>query len=348
MDPSLSWLVATALFGAIVGGCELIGRYRDAPFDALCNLAAFAYVAVNAAASASAYLIIVRMGWGFDASDAAKPMVQAAVASFGAMAFFRSALFNVKVGETDVAVGPAILFQILLFATDRAVDRDRGQARSDLAADIMRGVSFALAKEALPNFCFQLMQNVPLDEKEKFRQAVTALGAVPQSDMRDSVKALSLGLMLMNMVGKQVLKTAVQSLGERIQGPSALELPVLGLLRGVAFAKAFPTLVDVCFVMSKFGSDEDQAKRKAAVMVDGKRLAEDTTLDNATRVTMLALSLQQRVGDAVLVSALAQLDPALYDRAARPSPEPTVTTVAAGASAPNVVPIRAEGADETG
>ena len=315
MDPAALqyWgvLFATGLFGAMVGACELIGRYRDAPFDAIQNPAALAYVTVNAVAAAVAYAIIVRLDWSFGAAAASKPLVQAAVAGFGAMAFFRSSLFNVMVGDTDVAVGPAILFQILMFATDRAVDRARGQARSDLAADIMRGVSFALAKEALPNYCFELMQNVPLSEQQNFRQAVDAMAAKPASDMRDSVKALNLGLMLMNVVGKSVLATAVRALGERIQGPSALELPVLGALRGVLFERAFPTLVTVCFVMSKYGSADEQDARHTAVTKAGDALRNDPLMDDTTKVTMLALALQQQVDDSVLMSALAQLDSAL-------------------------------------
>ena len=172
---SLICYLATGAFGGIVGLCELIARYRDAPFDAIRCPAAVAYLFVNAVAAASAYAMIVAMDWGFGVGPEAKPLVQAGVASFGAMAFFRSSLFNVKVGETDVAVGPAILFQILMFATDRAVDRTRGETRSNLAAEIMTGVSFGLAKEALPNFCFELMQNVPLAEQQNFRQVVGAL-----------------------------------------------------------------------------------------------------------------------------------------------------------------------------
>jgi len=230
------------------------------------------------------------------------------------MALFRSSLLNVRVGDTDVAVGPAILFQVLMFATDRAVDRTRGNIRSTLVADIMRGVSFTLAKEALPNFCFELMQNVPMDEQQRFRQVVDALASKSPSDMRDSVKALNLGLMLMNVVGRQVLATAVRALGERIQGPNALDLPVLGRLRGVVFDRAFPTLVDVCFVMSQYGSVAERQARKAEVMQVGEGLSANQTMDNATKVTLLALALQQQVGDTVLVSALVQLDPSLNQR----------------------------------
>jgi hypothetical protein len=322
------WCLATAAFGGGVGLCELIARYGDAPFDAIRYPAALGYVVVNAVAAVAAYAIIVTMDWGFDVSPAAKPLAQAAVAGFGAMAFFRSSLSNVKIGDTDVAVGPAILFQVLMFATDRAVDRTRGEKRSELATNIMNDVSFELAKEALPNFCFELMQNVPLNEQQNFRQVVDALASKPASEMRDSVKALNLGLMLMNVVGKQVLSTAVDALGERIQGATALEAPVIGLLRGVVFDKAFPALIEVCFVMSRYGTDADRAAREKAVRDRGEVWRTSQYMDNATKVTILALVLQLAVGDTVLLRALVQLDPSIYDRAAPTEARPAMNVVA--------------------
>ncbi len=320
---SISLCLTTALIGGFVGICELIGRYRDDPFAAIRCPYAIAYLVVNAAAAAAAYTIIVTMDWGFDAGQAAKPLVQAAVASFGAMAFFRSSLFNVKVGDTEVAVGPAILFQVLMFATDRGVDRSRGENRSILVAEIMKGVSFQLAKEALPNYCFELMQNVPLGEQQNFRQVVDALASKPPSAMRDSVKALNLGLMLMNVVGRQVLSTAVSALGERIQGPSSLEPPVIGLLRGVKFNDAYPALANLCFAMSNYGSAADQKARQEFVWGTGGWLnGADTKLDDATKVTMLALALQQAVGDSVLVAALVQLSPSPTEESAHPRQTP--------------------------
>jgi hypothetical protein len=314
---SIAWPVATGLFGAMVGSCELIGRYRDAPMEALRNIAAFIYIAVNIVAAIAAYALIVRFGWTFGATPPQVPLVQAGVAGFSAMAFFRSSLFNVRVGDTDVAVGPAILFQILTFATDRAVDRKRGATRSTLIGGIMAGVSFNLARDILPNFCFELMQNVPLEERQNLILKTGALASLPPSGMTDSVKAMQLGLMLMNVVGREVLTIAVRSLGERIQGPSSLSLPIIVKLQNVIFEKAFPALVDCCFVMSKYGTEAEQKARKDSVIHDGTLLGQNPAIDNTTKVTMLALSLQQRVGDAVLLSALVQLDTGLDDGSKR-------------------------------
>ena len=78
----------------------------------------------------------------------------------------------------------------------------------------MGGVSFAKAKISLPAYCLQLMQNVPLEEQQKLRTSVDGLGLTA---MDDDLKALNLGLLLMNTVGPAVLEAAVRDLGARIE-----------------------------------------------------------------------------------------------------------------------------------
>jgi len=78
----------------------------------------------------------------------------------------------------------------------------------------MKDVDFSKAVKALPPFCLGLMQNVPPEDQQKLKKAVEDLEG---SDAEASVKSLLLGLELMNVVGKDVLTTAVTSLGEQIQ-----------------------------------------------------------------------------------------------------------------------------------
>jgi hypothetical protein len=348
LDLTHLWYVGVPLTGALIGATELVARYRDAPFTALGTGPARFYIFVNALASLFAYVLIVNFDFAFGATTN-KSLVQALVASFGAMAFFRSSLFSMKVGETDVAVGPAIFFQVLLFATDRACDRERAQPRSALVAEIMQGVSFELARDALPSYCFELMQNVPASEQQQFRLVVDALAS--SAKMRDSIKSLNLGLMLMNVVGTQVLKAAVRTLGERIQGPAKLDIDVFTQLQTADFHKAYPLLVDITFIMSKFGTPEEQARSKQAVLDEIRPLTERADLDNDSKMTMLGLSLQQRVGDNVLMAALAHVGASIRlpnaqagdaSDAEAAGPEDTAEPAADGQAADNVTPIRPE------
>jgi hypothetical protein len=298
------WYFGVPLIGAAVGATEVIARYKDAPFLAVRTGPAQLYVLVNALAALFAYVLIVNFDFKFGATEQVG-LVQALVASFGSMAFFRSSLFSMKVGETDVAVGPAIFFQVLLFATDRACDRERAEPRSTEVNRIMQGVSFDLARDALPSFCFELMQNIPASEQQQFRLVIDALAS--STKMRDSVKVLNLGLMLMNAVGHQVLEAAVRALGEKIQGPTKLELEVFTALQKADFNKAYPLLIEIAFIMSKYGTPVEQTAAKKAVLEEVKPLTGRPDLDNGIKMTQLGLSLQQKVGDTVLLAALAHI-----------------------------------------
>lgn len=210
----LSWLAAAALGGA-VGLAELVTRYRDQPSALFGSISFWLYLLMNAVASAGALALIDVFGWDFGIADtAAREATQVLVAGLAAMALFRSSLFNLRIGDEDVTIGPNAVLTSLLAVVDRAVDRRRAADRSKSITTTMSGVSFVKAKIALSAYCLQLMQNVPLDEQQKLRTAVEALGL---ADMDDELKSLNLGLLLTNVVGPVVLTAAVRDLGSKIR-----------------------------------------------------------------------------------------------------------------------------------
>ena len=200
---------AVALLGGVVGACELISRYKDDPGAAIKSWPAILYVAINSAASVASLGLVLANGW-FGTSR----LTQILMAGVSAMAFFRTSLFVVRAGDRDVGVGPSGFLQIFLTAADRAVDRKRAAARSAAVAKVMTGVDYAKAKGVLPQYCVALMQNVSDEDQKEFVGALEDLEAEPAEP---SVKALLLGLELINVVGADVLTTAVNSLGEQIR-----------------------------------------------------------------------------------------------------------------------------------
>jgi hypothetical protein len=208
----LDWAGAAAL-GGVVGASELISRYKDDPGAALKTWPAILYIAVNSAAAAGALGLIRANGW-FGPSR----WTQIMMAGIGAMAFFRTSLFIVRAGDRDVGVGPSGFLQIFLGAADRSVDRKRAAARSDAVADVMKGIDFAKARRGLPAYCLTLMQNVPPEEQQVLERALEALD---KRDAEPNVKALLLGLELINVVGIDVLTTAVNSLADQIRSDPA-------------------------------------------------------------------------------------------------------------------------------
>ena len=66
----------------------------------------------------------------------------------------------------------------------------------------------------MPPFCLALMQNVSPEDQQVLERLLEDL---EKGDAEPSVKALLLGIELMNVVGVDVLTTAVNSLGEQIR-----------------------------------------------------------------------------------------------------------------------------------
>ncbi len=214
----LDW-IAVALLGALVGVSELVSRYRDAPFRALTTLPAAIYLAVNASAALAALALLRAFGWTFGLPETSSSgdlhLIQVLVAGFGAMALFRSSLFNVRIVDQDVAVGPSAFLFVVLSAADAAVDRCRAKARAKTVSRVMSAVSFEKSHRAIPTLCLALMQNLSTEEQEQFGNQVTLLRE--DAVMEDEVKALALGLTVMNMMGPDVLEEVVDTLGARIK-----------------------------------------------------------------------------------------------------------------------------------
>lgn len=238
---------AVFLIGAMVGATELMSRYPDSPFRAIRNWYGLSYLLVNALGAIATLYLIQKFNWDFglggavavannaDTSNAGisaalstqVQLVQWLAASFGAMSILRSSLFNVRLGETDLGVGPAAVLQVLLNAADRQVDRMRAKERSEAVKTAMKGIdSYAQIKIALPTHCMALMQNVSSDEEKRIRQVADN---IEQLEVADCLKVLNLGLVLMNIVGDAVLKTAVanvvQTHHQAMSKRSSLGLP---------------------------------------------------------------------------------------------------------------------------
>jgi hypothetical protein len=94
------------------------------------------------------------------------------------------------------------------------VDRDRAAARSKAVVEAMKDVDYDKAKVALPPYCLALMQNVSDEDQKELNRSLKDVDA---GSAEPKVKALLLGIELMNVVGVDVLTTAVRSLGDEIR-----------------------------------------------------------------------------------------------------------------------------------
>lgn len=322
--------------GCAVGTSEIVSRYRDAPGRALMTGSAWLYIGLNAAASLIAFALVRNVDAlkdvGGTGDGTGKLLVQALLAGLSAMALFRSSLFTVRVGNTDIGIGPAAFLQILLTATDRATDRARAKPRATAVRQIMGGISFALAKEALPSLCFGLMQGLTPDEQVTFGVQVKALET---STMEDGFKANALGLSLMNLVGEGVLRQAVDMLRAEITAkpkPIVQSILTLRLLQTVKLAENGPSkLVNMCLFVANKLSDKDLHDRLMHVVTTMR----DLPLNPTQKALYLSATLIDQFGEETVQRVLKSMQDPEKDREAPGAADPTTGT----AGQVNVVPM---------
>jgi hypothetical protein len=211
---TLTYALVFAL-GGLLGLTEILGRYSDSPTAALKSPGAFFYVLVNASASALALFLLARL-----APEIINPITQVFLAGLGAMAFLRSSVFKAKVGNEDVAIGPAIILDTLLKFADAQVDRGRAIDRASRIASVIQSLPLAQAGTDLPRLCFALMQNLPAEIRQRVLDDITLI--VTDTKRSEPVKAMEIGLVLWSRVGIGTLTGAVDLLRTNAPIPVAV------------------------------------------------------------------------------------------------------------------------------
>jgi hypothetical protein len=207
--------VIAASVGAVIGLSELLTRYRDGPSSLIFAISAWLYLLINAGVSAAALTMIHIIGLRLGGKSSHEiEAYQILFSGFGSAALFRSSFFLVPVGGRDIGIGPSVILTGLLESADRGVDRYRAARRASSVSVIMRKISFTKANIALPTYCLALLKNVAAADQLALRNSVDLLRS---TEMTDSQRSLALGLELLNIGGLNVLRAAVEGMGESIE-----------------------------------------------------------------------------------------------------------------------------------
>lgn len=208
----IQWAVVI-LLGAFIGAAEVCGRYRDAPWRAIRSFPSVLYIVINAGASGLAFVLceqwaplqgLVTAGWG-----------RVLVAGIGGMALFRSSVFSIRAGDQDIGIGPSGFLQVFLAAVDREVDRLRAADRASTVDSLRKDLDPEKVFTALVPFCLALMQNVAAETQRELRDETERLRR--ETEPAPDVRMRMLLLALSEVVGSDVLKEAIQSLGDAIR-----------------------------------------------------------------------------------------------------------------------------------
>jgi hypothetical protein len=209
---------AVAVLGALVSLGELVSRYRDSPrLSLLGSFAAWLYCILNAVVSISALRLMNVFNLTFGQTGDALHCMRILAAGVSAIAFFRTSLFTVRVGDQDLGVGPVSFLQVILGAVDREVDRRRASGRAQEVGPLVAGLSYDKASVALPAYCLALMQNLSDEDQKRLGEAVVSLR---EMQIPENVKLRILAAYLMNAVGPEALKQAVFSLADDLKPDS--------------------------------------------------------------------------------------------------------------------------------
>jgi hypothetical protein len=181
-------------------------------------------MAVNALVAAGALWLIRLYGsalvLGADADPQARRWTQVFVAGLGAMALFRSSLFIFGKEGDEVSIGPNAVLRILLNAIDKEVDRFRGQQRAQSVKGIMENIDYEDAIQDLTVMSKALMQNLSEDDSKKIDEAKKKFEIL--TDIDAGTRKYLLGLHLMDVVGEDVLRQAINIRGKEHYRAQAL------------------------------------------------------------------------------------------------------------------------------
>lgn len=207
------YLLLSLILGGLGGLTSILSRYRAQPGLVLRGWPAWVYILLHALVSSLVFYGLRLLNLSLGVPEQAIPLAQSLAAGFGGLAVLRFSFYTLRLDGETLSIGPATLVESLLQVIDREVDRAQAEARVQALAQIMEKVSFTKAYEPLPSLCFALVQTLPQDVQQEFGEAMRILA---QSHMSDRAKSLIMGTQLANLVGEEVLQSAIAALGEDI------------------------------------------------------------------------------------------------------------------------------------
>ncbi len=205
--------IAVFVLGTIFSAVELGSRYKDEPLIAVTSSPGIFYMISNAVICCFGLYIILVFGLSVEIDDsfplATQRTADVLYASLGSFFIMRSSFLKLGNDANQLDFGLNIVLKKLLEMVDRQVDRYRAQQRSSDITRMLADVEYSDVTGKLKEFCLQIMQNLPTEERDKIMDEINKITILKACD---ETKKLSAGLILYTVVGRKVMTAAIADL----------------------------------------------------------------------------------------------------------------------------------------
>lgn len=185
--------------GLLTAFAEIIGKFSDEPIKSLRTPHAVLYFLFNGVIAVFALYILLVTVYKPDSPefDDVQKLTAVLTAGLGSMLVMRSKLFNVKVKNEDVAVGPDQIINVFFQFMQREIDRVRAQSRVDFVRTKLNNIDF----DQVYHYSITMLHAAQEDEDHRVALCKDEIAKlVVETDKQ--LKSYQLGFQLLDAMGE--------------------------------------------------------------------------------------------------------------------------------------------------
>ena len=211
LEGSQAYLYAF-MIGVVVAFSEIIGKFNDEPIKSLNTTHAVLYHLVNGLMAVFALKLMVLNNNGAMPTNEMDKVKYVLAAGIGSMAFFRSKIFTMKIGEQDVSFGPEQVINVYFRFMEKEIDRTRGAMRIDFIVNNLANIKFEQFHKAV-KIMLDASQVITKDNKDHILKQAEELPK--KSDINSQSKpyeqsTYELGFILLNEMGERFISKLLE------------------------------------------------------------------------------------------------------------------------------------------
>lgn len=198
---------------------ELFSRYRDEPLKVIATSQfAWVYLLLNGLMAIGAHAVLLDSG--FTTIETPTSRASLAVGSgISAALILRSRVFEARLGDEQVSIGPGYIVDQLLGIIDAQIDRRRALQRVSIVVSVMDGKDFDGSRIHASTMITGSRQNLSLQEQKDLANQIRE---VVDRKIPDQEKSYALGFILLDFMGEEFLQTVAARLPSVEQPPMAV------------------------------------------------------------------------------------------------------------------------------